>query len=147
MRLLYVLVRTHILGDGLRRVWSNSYIWSDSYPCCGGKFMLDLEISVFFVKIWTVWLTVNEKLLIRKQEPNIVVLSVRKRNFLVNIVTFCECLLSFLSVLYKYLSHLLSFKNLKHQAVLPGKELWSQICTWYPEIQSAMLLITSQTWF
>lgn len=43
-------------------------------------------------------LTVNEKLLVRKQEANIVVLSVTKLICLLNIVTFCQYPLSFLQV-------------------------------------------------
>lgn len=111
-RLLCALSRIHMLQV---MVWGSCAL--DSYPCCDQKFV-GLGNKWFYVKIWTVWLSVNEKLLIRKQEADIVVLSLRKPNCLLNIVTFCQCPLSFLSVLCKYLSHLLDYKHLKHQVAL-----------------------------
>lgn len=125
VRLLFALSRIHILQV---LVWGGFV--SGSYPSCGGKYMLYLGISGFMWKSELSGLLLMKKCLWgNKKWENWIVCWTLSPSVSV---------LSFLSVLYRYLSHLLSNKNLKHQAALSWKALWSQICNWYPEIQSQL---------
>lgn len=148
----YALSRTHILqvmfwGGFVSLSFVERYILCGyNYPQKGKlsflwkKVYIGLGNNWLYVKIWPVWLTVNEKLFIRKQEANIVI-SVRRPNCLVNVLSVSIPALSvsslcFTSVcLISWLTRTSSTKQLcqgKHCEArsVPGTQKFGQLCCW-----------------